>query len=70
MSGRRAASDYPLVRIEQIHSALRRPADQRATLIALGLNKLRRRRELRATPQVRGMIAKVAHLLRVEEAGR
>ncbi len=53
--------------VEQTGSALRRPAKQRQTLIGLGLNKLHRRRTLEDTPQVRGMIAKVAHLVRVVE---
>ena len=53
------------VTVEQTGSAIRRPRDQRATLIGLGLNKMHRRRTLKDTPQVRGMIAKVAHLVRV-----
>ena len=53
------------VTIEQIGSPIRRPPDQRATLIGLGLNKMRRRRTLEDTPAVRGMIAKVSHLVRV-----
>jgi len=53
--------------IEQTGSPIRRPRDQRATLIGLGLNKLHRRRELVDTPQVRGMIAKVAHMVRIIE---
>jgi large subunit ribosomal protein L30 len=53
------------VTVEQTGSPLRRPADQRATLIGLGLNKIRRQRTLPDTPQVRGMIAKVQHLVRV-----
>ena len=55
------------ITVEQTGSALRRPAKQRQTLIGLGLNKLHRRRTLEDTPQVRGMIAKVAHLVRVVE---
>ncbi len=51
--------------VEQIGSPIRRPAEQRATLIGLGLNKLHRRRTLQDTPSVRGMIAKVQHLVRV-----
>ncbi len=51
--------------VEQTGSPIRRPADQRATLIGLGLNKIRRRRTLPDTPAVRGMIAKVSHLVRV-----
>jgi large subunit ribosomal protein L30 len=53
------------VTVEQIRSAARRPAKQTATLIGLGLNKLHRTRTLQDTPEVRGMIAKVKHLVRV-----
>ena len=53
--------------VEQIGSPIRRPPDQEATLIGLGLNKLRRRRRLPDNPQVRGMIASVQHLVRVVE---
>ncbi len=55
------------VRITQIRSAIGRYADQRQTLIGLGLNKLHRQRELEDTPAVRGMINKVRHLIRVDE---
>jgi len=51
--------------VEQIGSPIRRPDVQRATLIGLGLNKMHRRRTLEDTPSVRGMIAKVQHLVRV-----
>ncbi|HWJ75934.1 50S ribosomal protein L30 [Mesorhizobium sp. BR1-1-16] len=51
--------------VEQTGSPIRRPAEQRATLIGLGLNRIRRRSTLQDTPAVRGMIAKVAHLVRV-----
>ena len=53
------------VTVEQIGSPLRRQGEQRATLIGLGLNKMNRRRTLEDTPAVRGMIKKVAHLVRV-----
>jgi large subunit ribosomal protein L30 len=53
------------ITVEQIRSASRRPKIQEQTLIGLGLNKLHRRRTLEDTPEVRGMIASVAHLLRV-----
>ena len=53
------------VTVEQIGSPIRRPSDQRATLIGLGLNKINRRKVLEDTPAVRGMIAKVSHLVRV-----
>jgi large subunit ribosomal protein L30 len=57
------------IRITQIGSPIGRPDDQQATLKGLGLNKLHRSRELEDTPAVRGMIAKVHHLVRVETAG-
>ncbi|MBC2886841.1 50S ribosomal protein L30 [Ochrobactrum sp. CM-21-5] len=53
------------VTVEQIGSPIRRPVEQRATLIGLGLNKMHRRRTLEDTPSVRGMIAKVQHLVRI-----
>lgn len=56
------------VRVTQIRSPIGRKEDQRGTLIGLGLNKLNRSRELEDTPSVRGMIRKVAHLVRVDEA--
>ncbi len=55
------------VRVTQVASPIGRRKDQRATLVGLGLNKMRRTRELEDTPSVRGMIAKVHHLVRVEE---
>jgi large subunit ribosomal protein L30 len=55
------------VTVEQTGSPMRRHHDQRATLIGLGLNKIGRRRELPDTPQTRGMISKVKHLVRVVE---
>ncbi len=55
------------ITVEQIGSPLRRPRDQRATLVGLGLNKMNRRRTLEDTPAVRGMIKKVQHLVRVVE---
>jgi large subunit ribosomal protein L30 len=53
------------ITVEQTGSPIRRPSDQRATLIGLGLNRIRRRRTLPDTPSVRGMIAKVQHLVRI-----
>ena len=55
------------VTVEQMYSPARRPADQRATLIGLGLNKRHKRSTLEDTPAVRGMIKKVQHLVRVVE---
>jgi large subunit ribosomal protein L30 len=53
------------ITVEQTGSPIRRPQDQRATLVGLGLNKMGRRSTLIDTPAVRGMINKVHHLVRV-----
>ena len=53
------------ITVEQTGSPIGRPKDQRQTLVGLGLNKMHRRRTLEDTPAVRGMITKVAHLVRV-----
>ena len=57
-----------LVTVVQTGSAIGRKPGQRETLIGLGLNKMHRRSTLQDTPEVRGMIRRVAHLLRVEES--
>ena len=54
------------IKVTQTGSPIRRTKDQRATLVGLGLNKMHRTRELEDTPEVRGMIKKVAHMLKVE----
>jgi large subunit ribosomal protein L30 len=54
-----------MIKVEQIGSAIRRHHSQRATLVGLKLNKIGRVTELQDTPEVRGMIAKVQHLVRV-----
>ena len=53
------------IKVEQVASPLRRHHDQRETLIGLKLNKIGRTTELQDTPAIRGMIAKVQHLVRV-----
>ncbi|WP_210529081.1 50S ribosomal protein L30 [Rubellimicrobium arenae] len=56
--------------VRQIASPARRPAVQRQTLIGLGLNKIRKTRELEDTPSVRGMVNAIPHLVKiVEERG-
>ncbi|HWA79035.1 MAG TPA: 50S ribosomal protein L30 [Acetobacteraceae bacterium] len=55
------------LRVTQTASAAGRKPGQRETLIGLGLNKIGRSRVLPATSSVRGMVRKVAHLLKVEE---
>ena len=63
-----ANSSGKTVKVEQLRSPIGRSADQRATLIGLNLNKVGRTSSLEDTPSVRGMIAKVAHLVRVVES--
>ena len=53
------------IKLKQVGSPIRRTKDQRATLVGLGLNKLHRTSELEDTPEVRGMIRKVQHMVQV-----
>lgn len=56
--------------VKQIGSPIRRPAIQRQTLVGLGLNKMHKTRELEDTPAIRGMVAKIPHLVEIiEERG-
>jgi len=55
-----------MVRVTQVASGNGKKPGQQGTLIGLGLNKINRTRELEDTPAVRGMIRKVAHLIKVE----
>ena len=55
------------ITVRQTGSPIRRTKDQRATLVGLGLNKLGRTSTLEDTPSVRGMIAKLAHMVEVVE---
>jgi len=54
------------IKITQIKSGIKRPADQKATLKALGLKKLNQTVEHEDTPQIAGMVKKISHLLSVE----
>ena len=56
------------IKITQTGSPIRREASQRATLIGLGLNKMHKTSELEDSPEVRGMIRKVQHMVTVSEA--
>ncbi len=56
------------IKITLVKSPIDRPERQKLTLRALGLNKLNASREVEATPQILGMIRKMNHLLKVEEA--
>jgi len=62
------AAKNSMLKVEQIGSPIRRHHSQRSTLIGLRLNRIGRVSELPDTPEVRGMIAKVQHLVRVVEA--
>lgn len=62
-----AKQDKKTVTVRQTGSPIRRTADQRATLVGLGLNQIGRESTLEDTPSVRGMIAKVAHMIEVVE---
>ncbi|MEL6125472.1 MAG: 50S ribosomal protein L30 [Pseudomonadota bacterium] len=53
--------------VKQVGSPIRRPKEQRDTLIGLGLNKMHKTRELEDTPSVRGMINKIPHLVQIIE---
>ena len=61
------AKSSKMIKVEQTGSASRRHHSQRDTLIGLGLNRIGRVSELPDNPSTRGMIAKVAHLVRVME---
>ncbi|BCI68508.1 MAG: 50S ribosomal protein L30 [Acetobacter sp.] len=60
-------SEAKTVRVTQIASGNGRKPGQQATLVGLGLNKIGRTRELQDTPSIRGMLNKVAHLVKVED---
>lgn len=51
--------------VRQTGSSIRRPKDQHATLVGLGLGRIGKQRELEDTPSVRGMIRKVSHMVEV-----
>ncbi len=55
------------IKVTQIASPIGRPEVQKQTLIGLGLNKMNKVSVLEDTPSIRGMIKKVAHLVKVEE---
>jgi large subunit ribosomal protein L30 len=55
------------IKITKVRSAINRPQRQKATLIALGLNKINQSVEKEATPQILGMVDKVKHLITVED---
>ena len=56
------------IRVKQVRSKINRPANQKKTLEALGLRKMNQVVEHDETPQILGMVRKVAHLVEVEKA--
>lgn len=67
VTAKKEASSVKTVTVIQTGSAIGRQDYQRATLVGLGLNKIRATRTLKDTPAVRGMIEKVKHLVKVVE---
>jgi large subunit ribosomal protein L30 len=57
------------IKVTQVKSVIDRPERQKRTMEALGLKKMNACVELEATPQVLGMVAKVNHLVKVQELG-
>ncbi|MBM3617159.1 MAG: 50S ribosomal protein L30 [Alphaproteobacteria bacterium] len=68
MAAKKQAAAAGKIKVTQIASPIGRPDEQRATLVGLGLNKIRRVSVLEDTPSVRGMVRKVNHLVKVEAA--
>ena len=56
------------IKITQVRSTIRRPEPQKRTMVALGLKRIGQSVEHEATPQIRGMVTKVKHLVTTEEA--
>lgn len=63
-------ADKKTITVRQTGSPIRRPKEQRDTLIGLGLNKIGRIRTLEDTPAVRGMIRKVHHMVEIIEESK
>ncbi|PQJ74952.1 50S ribosomal protein L30 [Polaribacter gangjinensis] len=55
------------IKVTQVKSQIRRPKDQKRTLVSLGLRKMNQSVEHDATPSILGMVNKVSHLVSVEE---
>lgn len=56
------------IKITQVKSTIDRPKDQKATITALGLGRISKFVVVENTPQIAGMVNKVNHLVKVEEA--
>jgi large subunit ribosomal protein L30 len=55
------------VKITQVRSLIDRPKDQKLTIQALGLGRINKSVEVESTPQIKGMVKKVSHLVTVTE---
>ena len=62
-------ADQKTLRITQVRSAIKRPKKQQRTLDALGIRRIRHTVEHNDSPQLRGMLTVVSHLVAVEETG-
>ena len=60
-------SNMATIKIKQVRSAIKRPADQKATIKALGFRKLNQVIEKEDNPQILGMIKKVNHLIEIQK---
>ena len=56
-----------ILKIKQVRSTIGHPKRQQLTMASLGLHRINHEREVKATPQILGMIEKVKHLITVEE---
>lgn len=53
------------IKIKQVKSVIRRPQDQKDTMVALGLRGINQIVEKEGTPQIMGMIKKISHLVEI-----
>lgn len=67
---RRSRKSGPTLTVRQTGSPIRRTADQRATLVGLGLGRMGRVRVLEDTPAIRGMVRKVRHMVEIVEESK
>ena len=67
MSAKKASSDRKTIRVKQVRSGIGCPRQMRETLRALGLGKMHKISERPDSPEVRGMIAKIPHLVEIVE---
>lgn len=54
-----------IIKLTQVRSTIKRPLDQKRTLVALGLGRISKTVEVEGTPQILGMVKKVSHLITV-----